>query len=33
MRSLPIEILKENLIQIYKKYRKMYGETYLNEAF
>lgn len=32
MRSLPIEILKKNVVSIYKRYRKMYA-AYSQEAF
>jgi hypothetical protein len=32
MRSMPIEVLKENLITVYKKYRKMYGEEYTSDV-
>ncbi|CAD8210359.1 unnamed protein product [Paramecium octaurelia] len=32
MRSLPIEILKKNLTQIYKKHKKLYGPTYTQDA-
>lgn len=32
MRSLPIEVLKENLIGVYRKHRKMYGNAYTTES-
>lgn len=32
MRSLPIEVLKENLISVYKKYHKMYGDEYTSDC-
>lgn len=32
MRSLPIEILKDNLKIIYKRYKKLHEGAYINEA-
>lgn len=32
MRSLPIEVLKTNLITVFKKQRKLYGDNYTCEA-
>ena len=32
VRSLPLEILKQNIIWIYKKYKKLYGGIYTEEC-
>ena len=32
MRSLPIEILKDNLIHVYKNYKEQYGSDYHGDA-
>ena len=32
LRSLPLDILKSNLVSIYKKYKKLYGKDYTMEA-
>lgn len=33
MRSLPLFILKKNLIQIFRRFKKMYNNVYLMDAF
>lgn len=32
MRSLPLSVLKKNLKEIYRRYTKLYGEKYNDEA-
>lgn len=32
IRSLPLEILKQNIITIYKRYKKFYKEKYIEEC-
>jgi len=33
MRSLPLQVLKINLVKVYRKYKKTYGTTYSMDAF
>jgi len=33
MRSLPLQVLKVNLVKVYRKYKKTYGTTYSMDAF
>lgn len=32
MRSLPLEVLKKNLLKIFKKYKELYGNTFVMES-
>lgn len=32
IRSLPIEILKKNIVDSYKRYKKTYGVNFINES-
>ena len=32
MRSLPVDVLKENMISVYKNYKKEYGNRYARDA-
>ena len=32
MRSLPVDVLKENMISVYKNYKKEYGDRYARDA-
>ena len=33
MRALPLDVLKQNIAEIYKQYRDLYGQTYTLKAF